>query len=328
MKEIAKKAGVSQATVSRVISGNNSVSPEIKMRVMEWVRKLDYQPNIIAQSLVSNKSLLIGVIISDISNPFFSDIIKAIEDEAAKYGYSIILCNTDSNCEKEKKYINILKSYSVDGILIVPSDNKNKYFKSLAAIGIPVVVITQDVPGFSSISISHYSAGKDIAKHLVGMGYSKLIFVGPEGDEKENGFKDGIENLGIDISRNYFVVNKGRHNRIKNDLEKIITNNSEKQGIGIFAYNDIEALITLHVLKELNVKVPENAALVGFDNTFISKEVSPNLSTVAQPVEQIGRQAVEILMDKISGKQGQEEKHIVLEARLVVRESSVKTIEY
>lgn len=184
MKEIAKKAGVSQATVSRVMSGNPSVNPEIRMAVMEWVRKLDYQPNVIAQSLASNRSLLIGVIITDISNPFFSDVIKAVESEALKYGYSIILCNTDWNLDKEKKYINILRSYNADGILIVPTNPEDKYFKTLKNMETPVVVITQDVKGFSCISISHYNSGKEVAKHLIKMGYSKFVFMGDEKDEK------------------------------------------------------------------------------------------------------------------------------------------------
>lgn len=188
MKDIAQKVGVSQATVSRVISGNSSVNPEIKRAVMEWVRKLDYKPNLMAQSLVGNKSLLIGVIITDISNPFFSDIIKSVESEAAKYGYSIILCNTDDNLEKEKKYISILKSYNVDGILIVPSNSGINVSKNLRNINIPTVVITQDIKGFSCISISHYKGGREVAKHLINMGYSKFIFVGEE-DEKYRGFK-------------------------------------------------------------------------------------------------------------------------------------------
>jgi Transcriptional regulators len=327
MKEIAKMAGVSQATVSRVISGNTSVNPEIKAKVMECVRKLDYQPNIIAQSLVGNKTLLIGVIITDISNPFFSDIIKAIENETGNYGYSIILCNTDGNLEKEKKYINILKSYKVDGILIVPGNSKDKYFRSLKESKVPIVVITQDVKGFSCVSISHYLGGKKVARHLIDMGYSRFVFVGFEADEKERGFKEEIEKAGFDLSNKYTFVNKGNNNSI-NDFREFIKSNLNSEGIGIFTHNDIEALMVVHILKELKVKIPEKVALVGFDNTYLTKEVSPSISSVAQLVEEIGRKAVEILMDKINSTEELEEKHVILEPRLVVRESSVKSIEY
>lgn len=328
MKDIAKNAGVSQATVSRVINGSDSVKPEIKMKVMEWVRKLDYHPNIIAQSLVSNKSLLIGVIITDISNPFFADIVKAIEGEAVKYGYSIILCNSDGSLEKEKKYVNILKSYNVDGILIVPSDIKDKYFISLKNSETPVAVITQDVLGFNCVTISHYKGGKEAARHLKNMGYSKFAFVGYEDDEKEKGFKEEIKNSGFDINNDYSFINKKKYNSISVDLKAFIISNLESEGIGIFTCNDIEGLVVSHLLKEMKIKVPEKVALIGFDNTFICKEVSPTLSSVAQPIEEIGRQSVEVLIDIINKKENTKEKHIILEPRLVIRESSVKSNNY
>lgn len=328
MKEVAKMAGVSQTTVSRVISGNTSVNPEIKAKVMEWIHKLDYQPNIIAQSLVGNRTLLIGVIITDISNPFFSDIIKSIENETANYGYSIILCNTDGDLEKEKKYINILKSYKVDGILIVPSQNKDKSFESLKNSKIPIVVITQDVKNFSCVSISHYLGGKKVARHLIDMGYSKFVFVGYEDDEKEKGFKNEIQESGFDLGTKYTFIDKTKNNSVHVEIKEYILNNLNDEGIGIFTHNDIEALMVLHVLKELRVKIPDNVALVGFDNTYITKEVSPSISSVAQSIEEIGKKAVEIIMDKINSDGETAEKHVVLEPRLVVRESSVKLIEY
>lgn len=324
MKDIAKEVGVSQATVSRVINGNCAVSSQIKMKVMECVRKLNYQPNIIAQSLVGNKSLLIGVIITDISNPFFSEIIKSIEREATTYGYSIILCNTDGSIEKEKKYLNILKSYKVDGILIVPSDIGAKSFNSLKNFEIPIVVITQDILGFSCVSISHYIGGKEVAKHLINMGYSKFVFIGREEEDKAMGFKEQIENSGFDLDKDLIIKNK-QYSDVNGDINKFIIDNLHNGGIGIFACNDIEALVILHMLKEMKVKIPQEVALVGFDNTFISKEVNPTLSSVAQSIEEIGRQSVEVLMDKICKKNDIDEKHIILEPRLVVRESSVKS---
>ena len=328
MKDIAEKVGVSQSTVSRVINGSSSVSPEIKMKVMECVRILDYHPNVIAQSLVGNKTLLIGVIITDISNPFFSDIIKAVESEASKYGYSIILCNTDWNSEKEKKYISILKSYKVDGILIVPSNVRDKYFISLKNSEIPIVVITQDVPEFSCISISHFISGVEVAKHLINMGNSKFVFAGVQHDEKAKGFKEEIKNAGFNINTDLFFTNDEKYDSPNANLKEFISNNYNSDKIGIFAMNDIEALKVLHLLKEMKVKVPENVGLVGFDNTFISKETSPTITSVAQPIEEIGRQAIEILVDKICKENNVDQKHVVLEPRIVVRESSVKSTKF
>ncbi len=327
MKYIAKKAGVSQSTVSRVINGSAPVNAEVREKVMALIKELDYQPNIIAQSLVGNKSLLIGVIITDIANPFFPDIIKIIESEAAKYGYSIILCNTNYEFEKEKKYINILKSYKVDGILIVPCNQEMSLIK-LKNIDIPSVVITQDLKGWSCVSISHYSAGKDVAKHLINMGYSKFAFVGNNIDEKGRGFKDEIQISGFDMKKSWSSIDGKHNNSIRVKLEKYIINSLENERIGILAYNDIQALLVLHILKGIKIAVPEKVGLVGFDNTFIGKEVSPTMSSVAQPIEEIGKQSIQILIDKINHKEKIEEEHIILKTRIVVRESSLKSNKY
>ncbi|MBW9154169.1 LacI family transcriptional regulator [Clostridium estertheticum] len=321
MVDIAKKAGVSQATVSRVINGSAPVKAEIRATVMELIEKFDYHPNIMAQSLVGNKSLLIGVIITDIANPFFSDIIKSIESEATKYGYTIILCNTNYEFDKEKKYINILKSYKVDGILIVPC-NQEMSLTKLKNIDIPSLVITQDLKGWSCVSISHYLAGKDVAKHLINMGYSKFAFVGPETDEKCRGFKDEIEMSGFDVKKSFIIIEEGNISK----LEKYILNSFENEYIGVFAYNDIEALIVLHILKKIKVDVPEKVALIGFDNTFISREVTPTISSVAQPIEEIGKQSIKILIDKIDPKKETKEEHIILNTKIIVRESTLKSI--
>jgi LacI family transcriptional regulator len=325
MKDIAKQVGVSQATVSRVINGKISVDPEIRMRVMECVRKLNYQPNAMAKSLAGNKSRLIGVIVTDISNPFFSDVIKIIESEATRYGYSIILCNTDYDIEKEKKYMSILNSYNVDGILVVPINSKDKYFRSLNN-RVPLVVITQEVMNYSCIYISHYIGGKEVAKHLINMGYSKFVFIGDIDDDKYRGYKDQIESEGINLSNSLMFIDKDRFKADNTELIEFINNNIQTHRIGIFAFNDVQALVIYHLLKVMKVQVPEKVGLVGFDNTFISEEVSPTLSSVTQPIEEIGRQSVQMLIDQIYDNESTEKKHVILKTRLIARESSVKAL--
>jgi LacI family transcriptional regulator len=328
MKEIAKMVGVSQASVSRVINGNPSVDPDVRLKVMKLVKKYDYKPNVSAQNLVGNKTKLIGVIIPHISNPFFSEIIMAIEGEASLYGYRIILCNSHGSLNEEKNYVRILKSYNVDGILITPCNYRDKYFQGLKDSETPIIVITQDVPGFSCISTSHYKAGRIVAKHLNNMGYSKYVYIGGEEDDKDMGFKDELKNSGVDIEKDYMFIDYQPHNTVDAKLRKYIIENSIYGGIGIFTNNDIEALLVLHILKEMEQKIPESVALVGFDNTFISKEVSPSMSSVAQPIEEIGSLAVKSLLEKINTDENISEKHIILEPRLVARESSIKRISY
>lgn len=328
MKDIAKMAGVSQSTVSRVFSGNPSVNPEVKLKVIELAKEYNFKPNVIAQNLVGSKSMLIGVIIPTISNPFFSDVVMSIEREASKYGYSIILCNSEEALDKEKKYVGILNSYNVDGMMIVPADGADKYFQSLMNSKIPIVVFTQDIQGFSSVSTSHKNAGREVARHLYNMGYSKFAFVGKAVDDKEAGFREELENNGVDIDKDYTLIDYKKFNTINIDLRQYINDSSENEGIGIFTINDETALKVLHMLKEMDVKMPDKVALVGFDNTFISKEVNPPISSVAQPLDEIGKQAVEIMINKINKSDIKKETHVILEPRLVVRESSMKITRY
>jgi len=326
MKDIAKMVGVSQSTVSRVFSGNPSVNPEVKQKVIELAKEYDYKPNVIAQNLVGSKSMLIGVIIPCISNPFFSDVVMSIEREASKYGYSVILCNSEEILSKEKNYVGILNSYNVDGILMVPSDGQGKYFQGLKNSKIPIVAITQDVQNFSSVSTSHVNAGREVARHLYSMGYSKFAFIGKAGDDKESGFIEELVKNGVNTLTDYICIDYKKYNL--SHLSQYINDSSENEGIGLFAINDLTALTVLDLLKEMGVEMPQKAALVGFDNTFISKEVSPAISSVAQPLEEIGRQAVEILISKVNKNNLEKEIHIILEPRLVVRESSMKLNRY
>ena len=293
MKDIAKECGVSQTTVSRIINGNTRVNPDVRQRVLEVIKKHDYHPNAVARSLVSNTSKLIGIIVTDIANPFFVDLIKVIEDEASRNGYSIILCNTDCDYEKEKKYVAVLKNYNVAGIIIVPCGGPATYFEQLIGHDLPTVVMTNDYPGYSSVSISHSLAGTEIANHFINLGYDRFIFFGDLDEDKEVGFRNGLLQHNIDLEKNYTVFKSKPLNTLKKNLISVIKEHTKHDGIGIFAYNDISAFHIMSILKDLDVNIPEQVAIVGFDNTFISREISPNLSSVAQPIDQIGIRSVE-----------------------------------
>ena len=322
MNDVAKAAGVSQATVSRVINGNPSVGQTERRRVMECVRDLGYKPNIMARSLGGSKTNLIGVVIPDVANPFFAEIVNAIEKSANTYGYSVILCNTEYDIERERKSIDVLKSYRIDGLVVVPSDKNAESFQRLKRIDIPVVVVTQDVHGFTSISVSHYDAGEEVAKHFLDSGCTRFIYIGTPNklEAKGQGFKDYIKQSGFDLEKSLKILDK---NKISESLTALLSQGYLVSPVGVFVKNDIDALNTMHVLKDLGVKIPEDVLLVGFDNTFFSKYLNPTLSTVAQPTEMIGTYAIENLVDKIGGRK-KDERHLILAQRLIVRESSMK----
>lgn len=323
MTEIAKMVGVSQATVSRVLNGNGSVNSEVKRKVLDCAKEQDYQPNIMAQSLVGNKTFLLGVIVTDIGNPFFADLVKAIEKEAGVKGYSLMLFNTDYDMEKEEKYLSILKRYRADGVLLVPTSEGDSYVNKLKKYDIPMVSITMDLKEIDSVFISHYMAGEKVATHMLNMGFDSFIFAGGKEDQKEKGFKNELEKNEIDMVNHYFSIYYRQQEELKQQLKKRLEEEKNTGGVGIFANNDILALNILEILRELKVKVPEDVALVGFDNTFLAKIISPTLTSVAQPIEEMGRLGVERIVELINEKQDEYVRY-QLETRLVTRESTIK----
>ncbi|MCP4395930.1 MAG: LacI family transcriptional regulator [bacterium] len=331
MEEIAKKAGVSQATVSRVINGSPAVGLETRQRVMQWVRKLDYQPNLTAQSLVRKQSFLLGMVLPDISNPYFSEVLKVVEQEAILHGYNIIFCNSNDNIQKEKQSVTTLRGRQVDGILLVPVDSNAQHLGMLGRTNTPVVTITQDVTGFDSVSISHRHGGALVAKHLLETGHTRIGYVGSRKEEKFQGFFDALHNHGIASPDDSVLEleNKGaetivRSHEIHEKLHRYLDRKSSDI-TAFFTSTDLVALITIHVLQERGYRIPDDFAIVGFDNTFLALEMRPTLTSVAQPVNEIGRVAIETLLGRISGENTSKGNiKVLLEPYLVVRESTRK----
>ncbi|MFA9376342.1 MAG: LacI family DNA-binding transcriptional regulator [Lachnotalea sp.] len=324
MTEIAKLTGVSQATVSRVLNGNTSVNTEVKRRVLECASEHNYQPNIMAQSLVGNQTFLLGMVVTDISNPFFAELVKVIESEAAQRGYTLMLFNTNYDTKREKKYLDILKRYRADGVLLVPASEEESYIEELKQIEIPMVSVTMDLKTIDSVYISHFEAGAKVANHLLGMGFDSFIFVGGDRDEKEKGFVNELRKKDININEHYFPIIDKPDINLKDILLERLEEEEQSDGIGIFANNDVQALKVLEVLKELNVNIPQDVALVGFDNTFICKIASPALTSVAQPIEEIGKLGMERIVELIRKENQEQCVRYQLDTRLITRASTVK----
>lgn len=323
MSEIATLTGVSQPTVSRVLNGNTSVNPETARRVWDCAKKHNYQPNIIAQSLAGNKTNLIGVIVTDISNPFFAELIEEIEASAADKGYSIMLFNSDYDREREKKYMELLRRYNVDGALLVPTSNTKEAIKEYGTYDLPLVSVTLDLRNIDSVYISHIEAGQKVADHFLGMGYESFIFIGGSDDEKQEGFRSQLEAAGVDISTHYRVIK--HYDNIEQEIKMWLSKEFNTDGIGIFSFNDLMAIKTMEVLKKMKVEIPQDVALVGFDNTLFGKITTPTLTSVSQPIAEMGSKAVQRLIEKIDGiKDRGECIRYQLDTRLIVRDSTVK----
>lgn len=320
MTELARLAGVSQPTVSRVLNGNTSVNPEVAKRVMDCARKYNYQPNMIARSLNGSKTCLLAVIVPNIANPFFADIIKAIESEAEKAGYSILIFNSDYSTIKERKYLGLLQQYRVDGLLIAPVHGNEESLQPFKQLTIPWMVITNSLDGVNSVYISHEKAGRMVAEHMLDIGAEKFIFIGSRKDRKFTGYEKGLKDGGVSTRHDLKVFWEQDKEKMLELMIEYLREIPEKTGI--FALNDMEALTVMNALMRAGIAIPQKAALVGFDDTFVSKRVVPGITSVKQPVDKMCRFAVKDILERIQENNLREIQHTELTADLIIRASS------
>ena len=320
MTEIARLTHVSQPTVSRVLNGNSKVSPEIRERVLACAREHDYQFNALAKALQGSKTGLLGVLVTDISNGFFADLTKQIEIAARKSGYSIILFNSDYNPESEREYLDVVRRYRVDGVLAVPTRETSPQWREyIKKLDVPVVTITRHATGLDSVYVDHAAAGGMVAQHLIDQGFGRFLFIGKDYDEKYVGFRRTLSERGLGPQTTNMVLHS--HAQLKQDLGDWF--HSAQTRAGIFAGNDIYALQVLDILRELGVSVPEQAGVMGFDDTFMGRHLNPRLSSVSQPTDQMAQEAVAWLLKRMeSPEEPKEPLNRAFSAKLVIREST------
>ena len=323
MTEIARLTGVSQPTVSRVLNGNQAVNPEIRERVLACAREHDFQPNVMAQSLVGSRTHLIGVVLTDISNSFFADLVKYLEREARASGYSLILFNTNSDPEHEKESLDVVRRYRVDGLVAVPVDERaSDWNRLIRKLDIPTVVITKQVRGMDSVYVSHEEAGAQVGEHFREEGFEEYIFFGNTEDVKYQGFAKALKEREPEFGQHLTVISSKKEQKIQAALEQYYSR--KRRRTGIFAYNDRRAVQMLGILQRMGVKVPEQAGLVGFDNTYMCEFLYPRLSSVAQPNEEMASIAMRRLLYKIDHPEDDRTEDHPLQATLVKRDSSVR----
>lgn len=318
MTEIAKLTHVSQPTVSRVLNGSQRVDPEIRERVLACAREHDYQFNALAQSLQGSRTMLLGVLVTNISNSFFADVAKALELEARKRGYSIILLNSDYDAEKEQSYLDVLRRYRVDGVIAVPVlRNNNRWPECVKRLDVPLVVVTRRVEGLDSVYLDHAGASALLARHMLKRGFERFLFIGRDYDVKYQGFRGILlRQCAPEAVTNIEFWND---ERLLEDLRIYFRQPGPRTGI--FANNDICALRVLRALRELGVAVPEEAGVAGFDDTFMGRYLNPALTSVTQPIEEMAREAVARLTDRIENPGEREPLDLALQGSLAVRES-------
>jgi len=307
--DIARKAGVSIATVSRVINGTGPVSEKTRDRVTKVMEELGYTPNVFARGLMVNSIKVLGLLTIDVRDLYYASAIHTIEVEARQRGYDVILCSTGNDINQKKKYLKLLLQKRVDGIILVGSVFKEKTNNSHileAARDVPVVMVNGDVEGDNIYSVicddsfGIYSA----VGHLVKNGRKDIVFINDvdtfSGIAKTKGFKNGMKEYGLNLKQDSIIKTTEGINGGYAAVEKLI--NEGKKISAIVAAQDILAVGVLKRLQEAGIKVPEDIAVIGYDNSLISCCTTPELTTVDSKVEAISSLAIKTLIDVIEGK--------------------------
>ncbi|MDI6619289.1 MAG: LacI family DNA-binding transcriptional regulator [Clostridiales bacterium] len=329
--DVAKLANVSIATVSRVFNNSPYVSEKAKANVLKAAKDLGYEPSILARSLAMKKTNTIGLIVPDISNPYYGGVVRGIEDVCNLYKYNIILCNTDNSKDKEIQYINMLKSRWVDGIIFHSSYLSDEVYKIFVDSRIPFVLAGRgtkyDVP---YVVIDNKKAAYDATEYLISMGHKNIgIIHGPLEGMRETvdsvdrlmGYKEAMKKNGLEICDELI-----REANFKAKSGYDATLEMLKSGIlpdAVFAISDIMAMGAINAIFDFGLKCPEDVSVIGFDNIDISEITRPSLTTVAQPMYDTGATAAKMLI-KIIGNEILDKKNIILKHNIVIRNSCCK----
>lgn len=325
IKEVAVAAGVSTATVSRVLSDKPHVRPELRQRVLQAVTALNYRPNQVARTLRSQQSNTIGLIVSDVRNPYFTDISRAVEDMAYAQGFNVFLCNTDENPEKEQIYLNLMQDENVAGIIFSPTRQTAANFAQLP-IHYPTVVVDRSVQAdVDVILIDNVASGRRLAAHLLENGYRRIGGVFGEtsttGRERCQGMEMALQEFGLLPAFRVYTEPK-----IEAGYTAVLSMlDTPTPPDAILATNSLLTAGALQAIQERRLAIPQQVGLVGFDETTWSTLVQPPITVIAQPTYEIGKTATELLLQRIESPE-RPSRTITLKAELIVRGSSTPAI--
>ena len=323
ISDVAEAAGVSPATVSRVLNGNTGVAADLQERVRSAVEDLGYRPNGVARGLRRRATMVLGVVISDITNPFFTSMVRGFEDVAQAAGYSVVLANSDEDIEKERRYLEVAVAEQMAGVALCPTSSARTDVSVLAKYGTPVVTVDRELKGggVDSVSIDNHLAARRATEHLIEQGCGQIAFVsGPTttttGERRLAGYRAALRAAGLtaDVKRADFRVDGGY--RAASELL-----DATPATDGMLVSNNLMAVGALQALQERGVELPDDLAFASFDGVIWSGILHPTLTVMEQPTYEIGQRAAELLLARITDP-GVPVERVVLPAELKIGESS------
>ena len=331
IKDIAKKAGVSHSTVSRALGDSPLVSSETRARIQRLAREMGYSPDAQARSLVMGRTQTVGVVVTTITDPFIAEIVQAIESTAYDRGYSVILASSRSKSEREIAAVEMLQSKRVDGVIVTSSRVGALYQEHLERLGVPVVLINshrEEMGSYTfSINVDNRHGGRLATRHLLELGHRRIAYVTGAADHSDDrerlaGYCQALTQVGIVPDRLLIVAGTGRAGGGERALPQMLA--LEQPPTAVFCYNDVTAIGLLRAACQAGLSIPGDLSVVGFDDIPFASFVRPALTTIAQPMPDMGRRAMEMVLALVENRDhdGDAVSNAVVQGQLIVRESS------
>ncbi|MEZ4706103.1 MAG: LacI family DNA-binding transcriptional regulator [Caldilineaceae bacterium] len=327
IQDVATRAGVAPITVSRVLNHSGYVSEATRQRVEAAAAELDYVPNLLARGLRSNRTNTLALVLTDITNPFWTTVARGVEDAARARGFSVILCNTDENEAKQAQYVDVLIRKRMDGFLLAPArSTPDPIHKIQKQANAPVVVLDRRIAGaeVDLVCGDSYGGSYALTRYLLDLGHRHIgVLSGPQtvstAAERVAGHKAALQEAGLDVYSNLIQYGEYTVESGYCMMQQVL--DAAPYPTAIFATNNFIAIGALQQLREAGLRVPADISLVGFDDLPMSWNTEPFLTVAVQPAYEIGQQAANLLIDRISQQDTSEPREFILPTELVIRQS-------
>lgn len=325
VKDVADLAGVSTATVSRVLNNHPQVADETRARVLSAVEQLGYQPSRVARRLRVKSTQILGLIISDIANPFFPSVVRGIEDVAYANQYTLLLCNSDEDPDKERLYIDIMRGESVAGVIISPVAETDNYSRVLLQSGVPVVAMDRRMLDLEvdTVIVRNVEGAYQAVSHLLKLGHHRIGFIGgpprtTSGRERREGYEKALVEHGVESDQALIKIGDFKQAGGYRMTCELLEMNEPPTAI--FTVNNLTTLGALNAIHERGLRIPQDVAIIGFDDMPWAPSLDPPLTAVSQPTYELGCTAANLLLKRIADKD-REITEVNLDPHLIIRDS-------
>jgi DNA-binding LacI/PurR family transcriptional regulator len=325
IKDIARVAKVSHPTVSRALRLSPLVNPKTASRIQRIARDMGYRPSAVARSLVNRETRAFGVVVTTVTDPFIAEFVSVVEEMANDRGYSIVLANCNADPEREIKVVHSLHEQRVDGLLVMASRVGALYMPVLSKLKVPIVLVDNQHPGdfVQSVLIDNEAGTRKVTSHLIELGHARIAYIGDQfgfqsETERSSGYRQALEAASLPVRSELMVQGNGKIEGGIAAMESLLA--LLETPTAVVCYNDMTAIGALHVIQQHDLHVPDDISLVGFDDVSLASYLYPPLTTVRQPKIEMGRAAVEILIQLVQGSPVTAP--IICAGELVVRKSS------